>query len=510
MTPSLLLLLLSLTISREYVSAAERAICSVQILLQRSAIRICLPFVNPFTRMVDESVSARVNPSSSAPQSLCQDLFTTPLVLSKATAEMHPVSALRSCPIAVPASLLDLCEILPSLNLLLAEFCLGPLSDTLLISQQHALRALLGKGESPSRQSFHLLDHLQFVRKVFLLGDPLLYEPLWEFLQRQTIDQRQQRQSFKPVAQDLISLIEQNIHSSLPPSLMQSHVVIKERYESTTGKESVSDKTAILYHLLDSIHIEIHYLPPLSSIFSPEVLSVYSNCLSLLLRLQCSIWSGEILWKQVISSSSSALQRQGYSLHDSIPTETTFMSFRDITRSCVSGLHWLLHVLRALRHFYLHEIHHVCWSSLMDFISSDRCSCVEDLLRSHEGYLTRIQSLLTFLRPRIEELLRRGLKCILSLEEMNAVLETEEQVSRYAETESQSLDPFDDSRRLLESRFKQLFREFKAMTSELRTLTRTITEICTKSPSPSSPGQEELTGHLSFYYANALRMLIGS
>jgi hypothetical protein len=461
--------------------------------------------------MVEESLSvdSHVSSAARALPSRCRDLFTTPLSLPSATPQVSPTSTLDSWVIAIPTHLLDLCELFPSSSLLLREFCLDPLSDTLFISQQHALRALLSSGDSPSRQSFHLIDHLQFVRKVFLLGDPLLYEPLWEFLQRQTIDQHPQRQSSKLVAQNLIASIEQNIHSILPRSLAESYVVVKERYQPSdegAGGSRAFDKPAVLYHLLDSIHIEIHYLPPLSGIFSPDVLSGYASCLSLLLKLQCSIWSGEIVWKQVVSSSASALHRQGYSLHDSIPTETTFMSFRDITRSCVSGLHWLLHVLRALRHFYLHEIHQVGWTSLTEFISSDRCSSVEELLSAHESYLTKIQSLLAFLRPKIEELLRKGLRCIMSLEEMSAVLETEEQASRFTETED-SLDNFDQSQRLLESRFKQLFREFRGMMSEIRNLNTTIAEICTRSP--SSLAQEGLVSHLSFYYANALRMLIG-
>jgi hypothetical protein len=492
--------------------------------------------VNLFAKMIDlrpDEIRDRITSlASAADSSLSLRMFTSPHSPQTQVLGIPSEPSLSPSPsslsLGVTPAAFDLCDLFPSVAILQSEFCLQPLSDTLFISQQHAIRALVGTNQ----KSYDLLAHLQFARRIFLLGDPLVYHPLYELLHRHNpalssastsspqTTSLWNKQSMKSVTEDLFSSIEQNIHSLLPPNLTEGHVLVSSSGSGSatgsagSGKENYrqrsSDKHAVLFHLLDSIHIEIHYLPPLADVFSPDVLSVYNSSLSLLLKLQSCIWSGEILWKQVISSSSaSALQSQGYSAQDTIHTETTFLSFRDITRSCVAGVHSLLHLLRSLRHFYIHEIHNVCWVTLLDFLSSQHCRCVEELLLSHENYLRRIRSLLAFQRPKIEEILQKGLRAIQSLEEINSLLETEQQAARY--TEVTLADPHNYSGQLLESRFRQVFKEFSGLMADIRSFSKAVLEICTRSPSAPEVAQagDLLASELTFYYANALRMLVG-
>lgn len=513
--------LLTLT-NREFVAAPEKVTLAYHTLLQRSAIQISLPAVSLFAKMIDlnsDEIHDRITSLSPAVSSPSSGMFTSPhsyrsqvLRLTSFASESQLSPSPSSHSLAVLPASFDLCDLFPSVTILQSEFCLQPLSDTLFVSQQHAINTLVGTDP----KSYDLIAHLEFARRIFLLGDPLVYHPLYELLLRQnpTLPSASspsqatnllRKQHEKLGAEDLFSNIENNIHSHLPRNLTESHVLVSSS-GTGSGKENYrlrsSDKHALLFHLLESIHIEIHYLPPLADVFSPDVLAVYNSSLSLLLKLQCCIWSGEILWKQVVSSSSaSALQFQGYSSEDTIHTETSFLSFRDVTRSCVAGVHSLLHLLRSLRHFYIHEIHNVCWVTLLDFLSSRRCRCVEDLLLSHENYLLRIQTLLAFQRPKIEEILQKGLKAIQSLEEVNSMLETEQQAARYTK------DPDDYSVPLLESKFRQVFKEFGGMMKEIRSFSKSVLDICTRSPIDTS--EDFLTSELTYHHANALRMLIG-
>jgi hypothetical protein len=487
--------------------------------------------VNLFAKMIDlrspdeicDRLRRSLAPTTDSSPSPSRRMFSAHkpsslLILAIAT-ELHDSSLSSSSPSSLSLDtspvFFDLCDLFSSVTILHSEFCLQPLSDTLFISQQHAIRALVGT----DRKSYDLTAHLQFARKIFFLADPLVYHPLYELLHRRNpalsssvssmSPSPAKRRSAQLVTEELFSSIERNIHSLLPPNLTESHVLVSGSGNGN-GKENQrlhnSDKHAVLFHLLDAIHIEIHYLPPLADVFSPDALSVYNSSLSLLLKLQSCIWSGEILWKQVISSSSaSPLQSQGYSAQDTIPTETTFLSFRDITRSCVAGIHSLLHLLRSLRHFYIHEIHNVCWVTLQDLLTSQRCRCVEELLFAHENYLLRIQSLLAFQRSKIEEILQKGLRAIQSLEEINSLLETEQQAACFTEETAEGTYNYSDQ--LLESKFRQVLKESSGMMTEIRSFSRAVLEICTRSPSEATG--DLLVGELAFYYANSLRMLIG-
>lgn len=538
------------------MSATEKVNLAFHTLLQRSGIQIILPLANLFSEMVNndskESLTTTLLPSSNSSSNL--KLFLSTPLLTTDDQTSHESSSSFSSVMEIPQTIFDVTDIFPSVIHLLNEFCLEPLLDTLFISQQYAIHAFIGAPPSSDKtlqhQSFDLLTHLEFQRMIFFLGDPLLYDPLFDYLHlahpQSYHSKHHSKRPYQHITEDLFSSIEQNIHNNLPENVTKNHLMVTEKttdstFSSSSYQSSPSlDKATTLTHILNSLTIEIHYTLPLSDFFTPDILTIYNNALRFLLKVQSCIWSGELIWKEIISSSSSAVLQEGYTLgsrisQETIVTPTSYITYHEIIRHAIQGLQVLLYYLKSLKSFYLNEIHVLYWNDMMaslfpsrrtsqslhgpsgfSFPTYSSWTSVEDIFISHHHYLIKVQTLLSFLRPNIEEIISRGFKAMTNFEELNSLLATEQQVSQFSE------DPHlpSQSKKLLESKFHLVLKEFNGMMKEIHQFKKIILEIssspaaaCSYLPSLASSSDslpDSVRAEVLYYhYGTSLKMLIG-
>lgn len=538
---------------------------ALQTLLQRSGIHSIFPSTNIFSEMINDERRRSCTLDFSHRSEVTDHLklfLSSPLSASQYASSHESKSSLVSL-MEISQSMISLSDIFPSLIHLLNNFCIEPLYDNLFISQQHAIRAFIR--QSPSHQTSHLprlsphqsqsydlIYHLEFHKKIFFLGDPLLYDPIFDYLRNPSsildYPAHSSKKPYKHIAEDLFSNIEQNIYRILPEEMTTHHIGLIDKSTTQSTKSTLSyEKTTVLRQILDSLTVEIHHTPPLSDFFTPENHNIYNSSLQFLLKLQCCMWSCELLWKQLISSSSSAILQEGYTMgsstsQETIVTPTTYVAYHEIIRHAIHGMQVLLHYLKSLKSFYMNEIHVIYWSDLISSLTSSSSSVnsfqsirgqiflrtrtpthrpssctptsIEDLFISHNHYLIKIQTLLSFLRPNNEEIITKGFKSMINFEELNALLATEKQVSQYS-------DPLikNQSKQLLESKIQLVFKEFNGMMTEINQWKQLVLEICTSPSATASilPLSTSTSDHipslqtevLYYHYANSLRMIMG-
>lgn len=442
------------------------------------------------------------------------NLFTSNIIIDKSIIlnERNKNHRIIIEPISQLSSLID---IFPSIEMLLTEFCLEPLSDIMKVTQKQVVYNLIGSNLKNSL-SYNLQIHFEFMKKLFFIGDSSIFDPLFEFIDdsenfKILLQNSNEKKLYSPklIIEDVINRIEENIHSILPQHLSENQVSInyqqfyqKNHFSDIKDEQlslSLSNKSNIIYHLLDSLFIEVHYIPPLNQFFNPDIISIYNKSFNLLIKIQSCIWCGEIVWKHVISMSS-PFQNLNIIQNQSPSYELFTFNLKQLFRNCLSSLQSFLHLIRSLKQFYLHEIHVVLFEQLIENLKS--CQTVEELLLSHEKYLLKIQSLLSFSHSNIELILIKGLKAIWNLEEMNNLMEIEQQASLYYDS-----DTFDHSNQMLQSKFKQVLKDFSLTSIEIQTFTDILSEIYLQSPYDEN--SNILEGKLKYYWANSLKILIG-
>ena len=563
-----------------------------QSLFNRESIQIILPNINLFTNMIsnnddndDNNIiiqNKNMNKNEiitvvpiNKPQSLdfysksksnqYLHLFTSNnlLTIDKLTTPSSQLNIIQSKILEPISRFHTLIDIFPSIDILLTELCLEPLADIMNITQKQVVNHLIEPSTPPSSslsqssslKSYNLQMNFEFMKKLFFIGDSSIFNPLFEFINDQENfkillqnSNEMKIHSSKLILDDVINRLEENIYLNLPPTLTTNQININhhqyhQKYQFTTDRKeeqfsspsllpsSLSNKSNIIYNLLDSLFIEVHYSSPLNYFFDSNLLVIYNHSFNRLIKLQSSIWCCEIVWKHVISMSSPfqnlniiqidpSTSSSSFS-HTSSSYERFQVNLKQLFRNCFVSLQSFLHLIRSLKQFYLYEIHVILWEQFIGRLKSSET--VEDLLFSHEKYLLKIQSFLSFESSLIELILLKGLKAICNLEEINNLMEIEQQASLYY-----NLNQLNSSNFMIETKLKQVLKEFSSTRNEIQKFTDIIIEICLQSPSSFSVSSSSTTikstkstlslseeeknlkeNRLKYYWANSLRVLIG-
>jgi hypothetical protein len=353
-------------------------------------------------------------------------------------------SKTSTCDICLPM----LIDIFPSCVSISDLVLVKPLRETLDCTQQVSVSVL--------QERFYIFDHFSFLQNVFLLGD---VSTVFASLRESLFDkgniggssfgargyQYQEQHQLDILLGSLSDSIMLRICNALPSNFSESLVSvtfsatgshesdhekqnngIKASSRSGDGNESrpsaapyANSVAERLYLSLNNLVIQMHYPSPLSEILCPDSVATYNLHLRFLLKVTLCCWTSEKLWKEATGSGSYLTQLCTTRISVENPNAG---SLRQLHRSCMMGLQWIIYVSRALESFYLHEIHNVqCVKfreSLHQTISGSSLQeggskiSIQTLAESHDIYLNRISSSVHFLQSTVLRATRESISAL--------------------------------------------------------------------------------------------------
>jgi len=262
---------------------------------------------------------------------------------------------------------------------------------------------------------------MQFLRVVFLMGDPKLWDPLRALAK--------QDMALAPLGVLTLGECEEakgKICESVYYHLLQllpddsiPHLTVG----STRPLVDASSAATLAFELAGTMSIELHHRWPLSEIYTASTMEAYNQCLRFLLQLYCVRWAAEDVWSVMTKSrileaatradlrpwidksspsstpTASPEKRQGPgtgtatgavgSGRPSRPRAPAVSSSIGTGRNrCFAGMVWTLHTVGSLQTFYMEKLHqHLCQTL---HVSLAACHSILEIITSHDAFLAHV------------------------------------------------------------------------------------------------------------------------